>query len=67
MLIRGGRVVDGASYRLRVTVVEDCVFDRHAAAHAINLFDMHQKYADVLPLEAVLGRLGATPRAAPCP
>jgi hypothetical protein len=35
-------------------VVEECVFDRHEAAHAINLFDMNQKYADVLPLAEVL-------------
>lgn len=40
-------VVDGASYRYRMQVVEDGVFDRHEAAHAMNLFDMHQKYADV--------------------
>ena len=46
-------VVDACSYRFRVTVVEECVFDRHQAAHAINLFDMHQKYADVLPLPTV--------------
>jgi hypothetical protein len=30
--------------------VEECVFDRHQATHAINLFDMHQKYADVISL-----------------
>ncbi len=47
-------VVDAASHRLRVTVVEECVFDRHEATHAINLFDMHQKYADVMPLSDVL-------------
>jgi nicotinamidase-related amidase len=46
-------VVDGCSYRFRVIVVEECVFDRHEAAHAINLFDMHSKYADVLPLNQV--------------
>jgi maleamate amidohydrolase len=43
-------VVDGASHRLRIIVVEECVFDRHEAPHAINLFDMDQKYADVVPL-----------------
>ena len=43
-------VVDGRTYRYRVIVAEECVFDRHEAPHAINLFDMHQKYADVLPL-----------------
>ncbi|HEY8458137.1 MAG TPA: isochorismatase family protein [Actinopolymorphaceae bacterium] len=47
-------VVDGRSYRFRVVVVEECVYDRHEACHAINLFDMNQKYADVLPLADVL-------------
>jgi nicotinamidase-related amidase len=44
-------VVDAASYRFRVQVVEECVFDRHEACHAINLFDMHQKYADVISVD----------------
>ena len=47
-------VVDGCTNRYRMIVVEECVFDRHQATHAINLFDMHQKYADVLPLAEVL-------------
>ena len=47
-------VVDGCTNRYRMTVVEECVFDRHQATHAINLFDMNQKYADVLPLAEVL-------------
>ena len=35
-------------------VVEECCFDRTEASHFINLFDMHQKYADVISLpEAV--------------
>lgn len=46
-------VVDGCSYRLRMIVVEDCVYDRHEATRAINLFDMDQKYADVLSLDEV--------------
>jgi nicotinamidase-related amidase len=50
-------VVDGCTYRYRMIVVEEAVFDRHEAAHAINLFDMHQKYADVLPLADVLDYL----------
>ena len=50
-------VVDGCTNRYRMIVVEECVFDRHEATHAINLFDMHQKYADVLPLAEVLERL----------
>jgi nicotinamidase-related amidase len=50
-------VVDGCSYRYRMLVVEDCVFDRHQAAHAINLFDMDQKYADVISLDEAVGYL----------
>jgi maleamate amidohydrolase len=55
-------VVDAASYRFRVSVVEECVFDRHEAPHAINLFDLHQKYADVIPLEDALEYIQSTPR-----
>jgi nicotinamidase-related amidase len=50
--------VDGRSYRFKMTVVEECVFDRHQAPHAINLFDMHQKYADVLGIDEVVAHLG---------
>jgi nicotinamidase-related amidase len=50
-------VVDGCTERFRVTVVEECVFDRHQACHAVNLFDMDQKYADVVGLAEVLGYL----------
>lgn len=47
-------VVDGATYRFAMGVVEECCFDRTEASHYINLFDMHQKYADVVSLpEAV--------------
>jgi maleamate amidohydrolase len=50
-------VVDGCTYRFRMVVVEECVFDRHQATHAMNLFDMNQKYADVLSLQEVLDYL----------
>jgi maleamate amidohydrolase len=43
-------VVDGTSLRYKVGVVEECVFDRNEACHAINLFDMDLKYADVVEL-----------------
>lgn len=52
-------VVEAVSYRYRVQVVEECVFDRHEACHAMNLFDMHQKYADVIPLTEALKYLAA--------
>ncbi len=43
-------VVDGATYRYAMGVVEECTFDRTEASHYINLFDMNQKYADVVSL-----------------
>jgi nicotinamidase-related amidase len=55
-------VVDAATARFRVGVVAECVFDRTEASHYINLYDMHQKYADVVPLEvakAYLAKQGA--------
>jgi maleamate amidohydrolase len=56
-------VVDACSFRYKVTVVEECVFDRTEAAHAINLFDIAHKYADVIGLDIAIQRLGgATPR-----
>ncbi len=44
-------VIDAFSYNLRVSVVEECVFDRGQASHKINLFDMAMKYADVISLK----------------
>lgn len=46
-------VVDGCTNRIRMIVVEECVFDRTEMSHAVNLFDMNQKYADVVPLAEV--------------
>jgi len=47
-------VVDASSHRYNVLVVEECVFDRHQASHAISLFDMHHKYAEVLSLDKAI-------------
>lgn len=46
-------VIDAKSYRFNVVVAEECVYDRHEVSHAINLFDMNQKYATVLPLAEI--------------
>ena len=54
-------VIDAFSYNYRVAVVEDCTFDRGQASHAINLFDMSQKYADVVPSQRVLEYIDALP------
>jgi nicotinamidase-related amidase len=43
-------VIDAFSYNFRVSVIEECVFDRGQASHRINLFDMNAKYADVISL-----------------
>ncbi|MEE2955878.1 MAG: isochorismatase family protein [Pseudomonadota bacterium] len=47
-------VIDAFSQNMRVTVVEEGCFDRSQASHAINLCDMHAKYADVLGIEEVI-------------
>ena len=43
-------VIDAFSNNFRTIVVEEGVFDRGQISHKINLFDMHQKYADVISL-----------------
>jgi maleamate amidohydrolase len=50
-------VVDAKSHRLKVLVPEQCVFDRDEAPHAINLYDIDQKYADVVDLDDALAYL----------
>lgn len=50
-------VVDAFSYNFRVVVPEDCCYDRSAVSHAVNLFDMSEKYADVMPSEALIEEL----------
>ena len=50
-------VLDAFSLNYRVTVVEDGCFDRAQANHAINLCDMHAKYANVMPSDEVVAHL----------
>lgn len=50
-------VVDAFSNNFNVVVPEECVFDRGITTHALNLFDMQQKYADVLPTKEVIESL----------
>lgn len=54
-------VVDGFSYGFRMAVVEEGTFDRYKASHAINLFDMNAKYADVVPLSETVAYLRGCP------
>jgi maleamate amidohydrolase len=50
-------VVDGHSSNFRVIVPHECTADRSMISHEISLFDMDMKYADVLPLSAVIDTL----------
>jgi len=47
-------VVDGLSYNFRNVVVTDCVGDRALGPHEANLFDMGQKYADLMRRDEVV-------------
>ena len=49
-------VVDSVSYGYATVVPQDCVGDRAEGPHRANLFDMSQKYADVLDSEALIKR-----------
>ena len=69
-------VVDAMCHGFRPIVPKECSGDRAMGPHEANLFDMDQKYADVMPLEEVRAELatlasgqsanrsaiGATPR-----
>jgi len=46
-------VLDAFSLNYKVSVIEECTFDRIQASHAINLLDMDLKYADVVRLAEV--------------
>ena len=42
-------------------VPRECVGDRAQAPHDANLFDIHAKYADVVPLEEALAYVESVP------
>ncbi|HEY0295242.1 MAG TPA: isochorismatase family protein, partial [Bordetella sp.] len=54
-----GTVVDAFSLNFKVAVAQECVYDRGATSHKVNLFDMSQKYADVLQVNDLIARLRA--------
>jgi hypothetical protein len=55
-------VVEAQEHGFHVAVVEECCFDRNLVSHKVNLFDMHQKYADVMHLDAVIEQINRLPR-----
>lgn len=52
-----GTVVDGFAYNFKAVVPHDAVYDRSDLVHKVNLFDMGQKYADVMSTDDVLAKL----------
>jgi nicotinamidase-related amidase len=52
-------VVDSFSNGFATIVVDDAVFDRGQLSHAVNLFDMDQKYADVIDTDQTLAYLAS--------
>lgn len=54
-------VLDAFSNNLRVAIAEDGCFDRSEASHAMSLFDMHAKYADIVASPAVLAHVEGLP------
>jgi maleamate amidohydrolase len=50
-------VVDAVSHNFRPIVARDCVGDRALGPHEANLFDMGQKYADLMDRDEIMGAL----------
>jgi nicotinamidase-related amidase len=51
--------VDAFAYNFRVVVPHDAVYDRARSVHQVNLFDMAQKYADVMSSADLIRAIGA--------
>jgi maleamate amidohydrolase len=47
-------VIDSMSYNFKTIVATDCVGDRAMAPHQANLFDMEEKYADLMTHEEII-------------
>ena len=47
-------VIDASAHNVRPIVVTDCVGDRALGPHEANLFDMGQKYADLMSMAELL-------------
>jgi maleamate amidohydrolase len=50
-------VVDACALNFKSIVPSDAVYDRSPTSHAVNLFDIASKYADVTPTQAAIERL----------
>jgi len=54
-----GTAVDAFSLNFKVAIPQECVYDRSITSHKVNLFDLGQKYADVLPTADLITKLRA--------
>ncbi|MHA1527844.1 MAG: isochorismatase family protein [Alphaproteobacteria bacterium] len=54
-------VTDAFAYNFSVVVPEECVYDRSPTSHAVNLWDMNAKYADVMPVADAIAKLPEIP------
>lgn len=52
-------VVDAMSHNFRTIVARDCVGDRAIGPHEANLFDMGQKYADLMDRDEIVAAIAA--------
>ncbi len=52
-------VIDAISYNFRTMVITDCCGDRALGPHEANLFDMGQKYADLMTAEEAIAQARA--------
>jgi maleamate amidohydrolase len=57
-------VIDASAHNLRPIVITDCVGDRALGPHEANLFDMGQKYADLMSMAELCAVVGANARPA---
>jgi maleamate amidohydrolase len=53
-------VVDAMQHNFRTIVARDCVGDRAMGPHEANLFDMGQKYADLMDRDAIIQKLSSS-------
>lgn len=54
-----GTAVDAFSLNFKVSIPQECVYDRSITSHKVNLFDLGQKYADVQPVDILIDKLKA--------
>jgi nicotinamidase-related amidase len=53
--------VDAFNYNYKVIIPEECCFDRSEASHAICLFDLDRRYADVVKTSEIIDHLDTFP------